>query len=145
MSRMAKPLCAAIAAMLEKQCPACCDPPAMRRGFKGLIAVLIAGSACIDPSFAFQERSHGDANDRPAGLPSALDLSGLDLRTPEPGSGSGVGTEIRVPGVGTMGTLPKLDFGLELLYGANELAGGRLDDRSQPSDMQIRATIKHRF
>ena len=116
---------------------------AMRRGLKGLIAVLLAGSACLDPSFAFQERSLGDASDRPAGLPSALELSGLNLKTPEPGSG--VGTEIRVPGVGTVGTLPKLDFGLELLYGANELAGGRLDDRSQPSDMQIRATIEHRF
>jgi hypothetical protein len=43
-----------------------------------------------------------------------------------------------------VGTLPKLDFGLELLYGANE-SPGRLDDRSQPSDVQIRATIKHRF
>jgi hypothetical protein len=117
---------------------------AMRRAAKHLIAVLIAGCACVDPSFAFQERSFGDASDRPAGIPSARELPGLELKMPESGSG-GVGTEIRIPGVGSVGTLPKLDFGLELLYGANELSGGRLDDRSQPSDLQIRATIKHRF
>ena len=116
---------------------------AMRRAAKRLIAVLIVGFACVDPSFAFQERSLGDASDRPAGLPSARELPGLELKMPE--SGNGVGTEIRIPGVGSVGTLPKLDFGLELLYGANELSGGRLDDRSQPSDVQIRATIKHRF
>ena len=118
---------------------------AMRRGLKGLIAVLLAGSACLDPSFAFQERSLGDASDRPAGLPSALELSGLNLKTPEPGSG--VGTEIRVPGVGTVGTLPKLDFGLELLYGAAEQKGLTPEDRGHPeqNDLQIRGTIKHRF
>jgi hypothetical protein len=40
--------------------------------------------------------------------------------------------------------LPKLDFGLELLYGATD-ARGRPDDKSEPSDVQIRGTIKHRF
>ena len=40
--------------------------------------------------------------------------------------------------------LPKLDFGLELLYGATDTRG-RPDDKSEPSDVQIRGTIKHRF
>ena len=30
------------------------------------------------------------------------------------------GTEIRIPGLGKLGVLPKMDFGLELLYGAAE-------------------------
>ena len=117
---------------------------ALRKGRKRSIVLLIAVSGCVSPAFAFQERSLGEAGDKPAGLPSALPLPGLDLKMPESGSGAGVGTEIRVPGVGSVGKLPKLDFGLELLYGANEPVG-RSDDRSQPSDLQIRATIKHRF
>ena len=111
----------------------------MTKRCQRLSAVLIALSACADASFGFQERDVGDGS---GGPPTALQVPGLD--TQRPPSGLGAGTEIRVPGVGSVGTLPKLDFGLELLYGANE-SPGRLDDRSQPSDVQIRATIKHRF
>jgi len=112
----------------------------MRKGSQRLIAGLIALSACWDASFGFQERSLGETSDRS----TALQVPGLHVQLPQPGPGTGAGTEIRVPGVGSVGTLPKLDFGLELLYGANEPAS-RFDDRSQPSDVQIRATIKHRF
>ncbi len=77
---------------------------------------------------------------------SASQLPSLDLSLPGSADiGKSAGTEVRIPGVGTLGVLPKLDFGLELLYGANNSAGTRSDDRSQPSDVQIRATIKHRF
>ena len=51
---------------------------------------------------------------------------------------------MRIPGFGKVGVLPKLDFGLELLYGATESKGIR-EDRTEPSDVQIRGTIKHRF
>jgi hypothetical protein len=115
----------------------------MPNGIKFLTAMLVALFACGDRSFGFQERSIGEA-DRSIGLPSAPQLPGLEVKTPELGTGAGAGTEIRVPGLGNVGTLPKLDFGLELLYGASDLAG-RFDERSQPSDVQIRATIKHRF
>jgi len=40
--------------------------------------------------------------------------------------------------------LPKLDFGLELLYGATEQRGVP-EEKSEPTDVQIRGTIKHRF
>ena len=62
------------------------------------------------------------------------------------------GTEIRIPGLGKIGTLPKMDFGLDLLYGAVE------DDNSKPTpdfpnspdedekrDLMIHGTVKHRF
>jgi hypothetical protein len=52
---------------------------------------------------------------------------------------------VRIPGFGKVGVLPKLDFGLELLYGATDTTRGRPDDKSEPSDVQIRGTIKHRF
>jgi hypothetical protein len=115
----------------------------MLNGIKFLIGTLFALFACGGPSFGFQERSIGEA-DRSVGLPSAPQLPGLDLKAPELGTGASAGTEIRIPGLGNVGTVPKLDFGLELLYGASDLAG-RFDERSQPSDVQIRATIKHRF
>lgn len=58
------------------------------------------------------------------------------------------GTEIRIPGLGKLGTLPKMDFGLELLYGA---ADGKAPDEqppavdSEPEDLTIRGSVKHRF
>jgi hypothetical protein len=68
---------------------------------------------------------------------------GLSLTTPEVQL-SPPGTEVRIPGIGTVGVLPKLDFGLELLYGANEQKGP-FPDKSSPDDVQLRGTIKHRF
>jgi hypothetical protein len=67
---------------------------------------------------------------------------GLNLTTPE--YQLTPGTEVKIPGLGTVGVLPKLDFGLELLYGANEQKGP-FEDKSNPDDVQLRGTIKHRF
>ncbi|WP_343062331.1 hypothetical protein [Hyphomicrobium methylovorum] len=59
------------------------------------------------------------------------------------------GTEIRIPGLGKLGTLPKMDFGLELLYGAAD--GGRpANENESPAtddqrDLMIHGTVKHRF
>ncbi|MBO0741800.1 MAG: hypothetical protein J2P51_10280, partial [Hyphomicrobiaceae bacterium] len=80
----------------------------MIKGCQRLSVVLIALFACTDASFGFQEREVGD---RSGGLPSALQVPGLDVQLPQAGPGAGAGTEIRVPGVGSVGALPKLDFG----------------------------------
>jgi hypothetical protein len=70
---------------------------------------------------------------------------GLQLTVPEVSiGGKGSGTEVRIPGLGTVGVLPKLDFGLELLYGASEPKGVP-ESKTDPGDVQIRGTIKHRF
>lgn len=37
------------------------------------------------------------------------------------------GTKIRVPGLGVIGEIPKMDFGLELLYGASQPKGSELN------------------
>ena len=58
------------------------------------------------------------------------------------------GTEIRIPGLGKLGVLPKMDFGLELLYGAAEQkpSAGAVEQTPNPDDdMMIRGTVKHRF
>ena len=73
----------------------------------------------------------------------AIPARGCRLKMPELSLGQGTGTEVRIPGFGKVGVLPKLDFGLELLYGATEQKG--VPDKPEPSDVQIRGTIKHRF
>jgi hypothetical protein len=69
---------------------------------------------------------------------------GLSLSVPDT-KGNSSGPEIRVPGLGTIGALPKLDFGLELLYGTGETKGLREEKPSEPADLQIRGTVKYKF
>jgi hypothetical protein len=68
--------------------------------------------------------------------------NGLHLTTP--GDAKSGGTEIKVPGVGTVGVLPKLDFGLELLYGGNNNPAGERPLENK-DDVQIKGSITHRF
>jgi hypothetical protein len=75
---------------------------------------------------------------QPSGKP------GLSLSVPD-AKGKASGPEIRVPGLGTIGALPKLDFGLELLYGTTEAKGVREDKAAEPADLQIRGTVKYKF
>jgi len=68
----------------------------------------------------------------------------------EQSSKSDQGTEIRIPGLGKLGTLPKMDFGLELLYGAAEGKPAATDPDSQNNDadqqdLMIHGIVKHRF
>ncbi len=68
--------------------------------------------------------------------------TGLTLTTPGDGSGE---TELNIPGVGTIGKIPKFDFGLELLYGngAEETPGAEVGN--QQDDVLIKGKIRHRF
>lgn len=114
-----------------------------------LTIACLALSLLAQPAAAFQQSEGGGQepaaeSKAQATKPAAEPGKGLNL------SGSGItigkssGTEVRIPGIGTVGVLPKLDFGLELLYGANE-AKGLPEDKNDNNDVQIRGTIKHRF
>lgn len=70
---------------------------------------------------------------------------GVNLNIPTDRGARGGGTEIKIPGLGTVGALPKLDFGLELLYGVTEPKGTPAPDRSENGDLQIRGTVKYKF
>jgi len=117
------------------------------------MAVLALLGSAAPPVLAFQEGTVGGNSDKPAApaleapKDSGTDVGkGLDLKVPGVSlGGQGSGTEVRIPGFGKVGVLPKLDFGLELLYGATESRTGRPEEKSEPSDVQIRGTIKHRF
>ncbi len=68
--------------------------------------------------------------------PAASAGQDLNFSTPKP-SDANSGTEVRIPGLGKLGVLPKMDFGLELLYGANETK--QQPEVQQPSeDLTIR-------
>ena len=107
----------------------------------GAVALSLMGSAAL----AFQETKGGAA----AGQAPAPQQQNkvLDLGSEAPAAKPS-GTEVRIPGLGRLGVLPKLDFGLELLYGVND--DKRLESEKIPQDpaddgVQIRGSVKHRF
>ncbi len=102
-------------------------------------------------SLAFEETTGGVAPEQQAQSktptvkqPLNLEGTGTSIDVP-PRSSSG--TEVRIPGLGKLGVLPKFDFGLELLYGVDQQkpAGPDRGRSDQAEDMQIRGSIKHRF
>jgi hypothetical protein len=95
---------------------------------------------------AFQETTGGKATPE-ASAQQAPDAKILDLGSSSAAPAGKTGTEVRIPGLGTLGVLPKLDFGLELLYGVNEDKRNEPDKGSNEPDegVQIRGTLKHRF
>lgn len=96
---------------------------------------------------AFQETTGGKATpEAPAQQTPDAKVLDLGSSSTAPAGKSG-GTEVRIPGLGTLGVLPKLDFGLELLYGVNEDKRNEPDRGSaEPEEgVQIRGTLKHRF
>jgi hypothetical protein len=109
-----------------------------------LVAALVAGHG----AFAFQEQraSTPQQADAPAAPPveaggDKATLNSESVSKPE------TGTEIRIPGLGKLGVLPKMDFGLELLYGAAETsANNNVGPVPNPEDdLTVRGSVKHRF
>ncbi len=103
----------------------------------GALMLALAGTASV----ALEEQKGPAA---PAGAEG-----GAAVRDAAPPAKS-EGTEIRIPGLGKLGTLPKMDFGLELLYGATETGTPAPQepakiDNNLPDDLTIRGSVKHRF
>jgi hypothetical protein len=117
-----------------------------------LLAIVATALGALAPAAsAFQEGAPANTTERPPAAVAPVESQkapapgkGLSLKMPELSIGQGTGTEVRIPGFGKVGVLPKLDFGLELLYGATE-SKGLPEDKTEPGDVQIRGTIKHRF
>ena len=82
----------------------------------GLAAAITAGAS--SDAYAFTETTVPPSRPQTAQpVPSApLDLQKPDsqdsLALVKPGDSQPNGTELRIPGIGSLGTLPKLDFGL---------------------------------
>lgn len=80
---------------------------------------------------------------KPLNTDGGSDSSGLTLSMPD--NNASDETELTIPGVGTIGTIPKMEFGLELLYGnsAEETIQDELDNGQD--DVLIKGKIRHRF
>lgn len=72
--------------------------------------------------------------------PVTLDLEGGTVVKP-----AEEGTEVYIPGLGNLGILPKMDFGLELLYGASEPKAVETQQDPSFEDLTIRGSLKHNF
>lgn len=99
----------------------------------GISTSLVVGAP---QGHAFQEQG-GRA-------PSAIDAPQATVAPPA--ALPRTGTEIRVPGLGQIGSLPRFDFGLELLYGASEPKGVREElNKTDQNDLQIRGSLKFKL
>ena len=98
----------------------------------------MAGTA----SFALEEQKSTVVPQAPA-----ADGTGAAVQSAAPAAKAETGTEIRIPGLGKLGTLPKMDYGLELLYGATETGKAQEPAKIEedPSDLTIRGELKHKF
>jgi hypothetical protein len=105
----------------------------------GLVVALIGLSSA---AFAFQEQRTGSTS-----VPTAEPAKPVELGTsPAEALKPSVGPDVRIPGLGKLGSLPKMDFGLELLYGAAEQKTQDQQPREENrDDLMIRGTVKHNF
>ena len=67
--------------------------------------------------------------------------TGVQLSAPE----GSRGTEVRIPGLGKLGVLPKLDFGLDILYGAAEDRRIAPGSQGATDEVTIKGRIQHKF
>src|SRR5690349_16633280 len=112
-----------------------------------LIAALTVGVS--SDAHAFTETPVAPAQPQ-AGQPATQ----LQPQKPEAGGGLALvkpsdaksgGTELSIPGIGSVGTLPELDFGLDLLYGAGSDPVQEQRQENENQNVTIKGTIKHRF
>ncbi len=109
-----------------------------------LCAAVVALGATAAAAFQEQQGSAAPAQQQAA--PQATEKPAVEFSAPDAPKGS-VGTEVRIPGLGKLGVLPKMDFGLELLYGAagDSRAQEARPEATEDDDLRIRGTVKHRF
>ncbi len=113
----------------------------------GLLAALAAGMTTDARAFTETKIPPAQPQTSPAPqLQIQKPESGDGLSLVKPGDANSGGTEMSIPGIGSVGTVPKLDFGLDLLYGANsDPATQERPQESDSKDVTIKGTIRHRF
>jgi hypothetical protein len=105
-----------------------------------LLMAVVALVAASSASYAFQEQQatsprQQETQSEAAAVPLAPDSAPTVKGTP-----------VRIPGLGTLGVIPKMDFGLDLLYGATEPANKRPDpSKTEQDDVLVGGRIKHKF
>lgn len=113
-----------------------------------LLAAALATMTSAASAFQEQQGAAPQTGAKPdAKGETAPPAAGIEFSSPSaPIGGGGQGTEVRIPGLGRLGVLPKMDFGLELLYGAAEpKVQDSRPDATDDDALRIRGTVKHRF
>lgn len=104
-----------------------------------LMSVVSAVAFISSAALAFQEQEQASPRQQKETAPVATPLAPDAVPTTK-------GTPVRIPGLGTLGVIPKMDFGLELLYGAAEQPAKRPDaSKSDSDDVLVGGRIKHKF
>jgi len=118
------------------------------------IALSLAQQCATAEAFTAEPASPSTTTQVPSSPLAQPAQPQAEFNAPGEQLGKPKGTEVAIPGIGVVGTLPKLDFGLELLYGpksggAAELAAPpplQFDQRSlEKDDVQIKGTFTHKF
>lgn len=113
----------------------------MRRiGILAAVAVLTAVSTA---TMAFEEQKMKSEPPASAGAAKAAPSAagGLGITPPELSTKVDAGTKIRVPGLGVIGEIPKMDFGLELLYGASQSKALDNERTQEPNGVMVRGRL----
>lgn len=115
--------------------------------FVGFIAVALALALVSSQTSAFEQQgAQAPASEAPsAAAPADQQPAPSALTGDSKAAGDSAGTEVRIPGLGKLGVLPKMDFGLELLYGANEQKSVEPEGQQPVDDLTIRGSMKHNF
>lgn len=114
----------------------------MRRTIGLALGILLVAASTTTSAFEEQQmKAPPPAKAEGSGVqnaPKGLDGKTLDFKAPE--SKPETGTKIRIPGLGVIGEIPKIDLGLDLLYGATDPKRGDLD-RNDGSGVILRGKI----
>jgi hypothetical protein len=112
------------------------------------VSVAFGAVICATSASAFEQTMipTGKAA-RAQGLAVEQTLPGVELTTPsQSGNTTQTGAGIVIPGLGALGALPKLDFGLELLYGAPDSnAAGEPQGELPPDALTVYGSVKKTF
>jgi hypothetical protein len=98
-----------------------------------LTAVVLSAGGTL----AFQEQKVPDVATQPS-----AQINAPESRKEERGP------VIKLPGLGKIGELPKLDFGLDLLYGASpeeREQKRRIDPNNKDDELTVKGSIKYRY
>ena len=114
----------------------------MRRIAVLAVGLLLAVASTASMAFEEQKMNTGGAASGAAAAGVAKPSSGaLGINAPELSAPKAdTGTKIRVPGLGVIGEIPKMDFGLELLYGASQNKPME-SDRNEANGVMLRSKI----
>jgi hypothetical protein len=111
----------------------------------GLLFLALAVFASSAHGF---ETTKGGTVGAPASASGPSAAKGVGLEGREADARPQTKPMFSLPGIGTLGVLPKLDFGLELLYGeapSSTREAERKELETDPEDLTIKGTFKHRF